>query len=68
MEPNPFVKTVLLKEVKSKIDTVLGTYLGTTIMSKEDVENIVSDMEKNWDAMNKVISKYRKQRLGGRKL
>jgi len=60
MEPNPFVKTVLLKEVKSKIDTVLGTYLGTTIMSKEDVENIVSDMDdgyliSSWEETSAIV-------------
>ena len=45
MESKPFEETLLVKEVKSQIDALLNKYLGTTIMSEEDVQNIVFDMD-----------------------
>ncbi len=45
MEVNPIEETVLLKEVKSKMDAILVKYLGTKTMSKEDVEDTVWGME-----------------------
>ena len=45
MESKPFEETLLVKEVKSNMDALLNKYLGTTIMSEEDVQNIVFDMD-----------------------
>ncbi len=45
MDINAFKETVLLKEVKSKMDAILNKYLGKTILPQADVEYVVWSMD-----------------------
>ncbi|MBR3844173.1 MAG: hypothetical protein IKM39_01555 [Clostridia bacterium] len=45
MDYNPFTETVLLKQVKSEMDTVLTKYLGTTVMDQNTVLNTAIMMD-----------------------
>jgi len=58
-EENALVETELVKEVKSQMDTILNKYLGTTVMSEEDVADAVwsmdeEDMISSWDEASAV--------------
>ena len=55
MAINPFLETLLLKEVKAQMDETLDKYLGTRTLSLEAVEKAVlslndQDLAKAWDA------------------
>ena len=44
VESKPFEETVLLKQIKQDIADLLNKYLGTTVMSEEQVKAAVSAM------------------------
>ena len=45
VDSKPFEETVLLKQIKADIAKLLEKYLGKTIMTKEEVEQAVSNMD-----------------------
>ena len=45
MDINSFEETVLLKEVKSQMDEILDNYLGARVLSREEVEDMVWNLD-----------------------
>ena len=56
VESKPFEETILLKEIKKEIAEILDKYLGTLVMSEEDVKAAVSAMDEDtqFDALMEI--------------
>ena len=56
VESKPFEETILLKEIKKDIAKILDKYLGTLVMSEEDVKAAVSAMDEDtqFDALMEI--------------
>ena len=56
VESKPFEETILLKEIKKEIAKILDKYLGTLVMSEEDIKAAVSAMDEDtqFDALMEI--------------